>query len=78
MGKDTLEAASGKTTDFKPTGDPGESLAVLFQFQRGDRWQRMTATRWTMRDDRRFLMCVYEDPATGRMHLRSILDRTGG
>ena len=78
VGKDTLEVASGKTTDFKPTGDPGESLPVLFQFRRNDRWQRMTATRWTLRDDRRFLMCAYEDPATGRMHLRSIPDRTSG
>jgi hypothetical protein len=48
---------------------------VLFEFQREDRWQRMTATRWTLRDDRRVLMCVYQDSATKRMHLRSIPDR---
>lgn len=76
MGDDTVSVASGRIVDFKPGGEPGVSLPVLFQFQREDRWQRMAATRWTLRDDRRLLMCVYEDPANGRMYLRSIPDRT--
>ena len=76
VGADTVNVASGKVVDFKPTGAPGASVDVLFQFQKEDRWQRMAATRWTLREDRRFLMCIYEDPASGRMHLRSIPDRT--
>jgi len=35
----------------------------------------MAVTRWTLRDDRRLLICIYEDPATRRMYLRSIPDR---
>ncbi|MCU0780846.1 MAG: hypothetical protein MUF04_07065 [Akkermansiaceae bacterium] len=76
VGQDKVFIPSGKVETFRPTGEPGDSLPVLFEYQRDDRWQRMTATRWALRDDRRQLICIYEDPATGRMNLRSIPDRT--
>ena len=33
-------------------------------------------TRAAIRQDRRWLMFIFEDPATGRMNIRSIPDRT--
>lgn len=76
MGSDSVSIPSGKVETLQPRGEPGASLPVLFEYQRDDHWQRMAATRWTLRDDRRVLMCIYEDPGTHRMNVRSIPDRT--
>jgi hypothetical protein len=76
VGTDTVLVRSGAVENFQPKGEPGVSLPVLFEYQRDNRWQRMTATRWSMRDDRRTLMCIFEDPVTKRMNMRSIPDRT--
>ncbi len=76
MGNDTVNIASGKVETFQPKGEPGTSLPVLFEYLLDEQWQRMAATRWTMRNDRRELMCIFEDPSTHRMNLRSIPDRT--
>jgi hypothetical protein len=66
----------GGIEGFQPKGEPGSNQNVVFQFQKDERWLPMTTTRWAVRDDRRYLMCIYEDPATRRMGLRSIPDRT--
>jgi hypothetical protein len=76
IGDNTVVIPSGKVKTLQPSGEPGASLPVLFEYRRDERWQRMAATRWALRDDRRLLMCIYEDPVTHRMNLRSIPDRT--
>jgi hypothetical protein len=74
--RSTVTIRPGSVETFRPRGEPGASVPVLFEFRNGEQWQRMTATRWTIRDDRRSLMCIFQDPATKRMNLRSIPDRT--
>ena len=67
--------ASGNTETFKLTGAPGVPHSALFPCKRNDRWQRMTVTGRIFRDKRRPLICIFADPATRRMRLRSIPDR---
>jgi hypothetical protein len=76
VGAATVTIRSGGVETFQPRGEAGESVPVLFEYQRDDRWQRMTATRWALREDRRSLICIFEHPVTKRMNMRSIPDRT--
>lgn len=76
VGAATVTIRSGAVETFQPRGAAGESVPVLFEYQRDDRWQRMAATRWALRDDRRSLICIFEHPVTKRMNMRSIPDRT--
>jgi hypothetical protein len=76
VGGEVMGLRPGAIEGFRPKGEPGSNQNVVFQFQKNERWLPMTTTRWAVRDDRRYLMCLYEDPATRRMGLRSIPDRT--
>ncbi|RYD49290.1 MAG: hypothetical protein EOP85_01910 [Verrucomicrobiaceae bacterium] len=49
---------------------------MRFEIEKEGRWSRLTETRCAVRKDRRWLLCVYLDPATGRVNMRSIPDRS--
>ncbi|MFK7912024.1 MAG: hypothetical protein AB8F34_15695 [Akkermansiaceae bacterium] len=65
---------NGKISTFKTKGTPGQALPVLFQYQKNDRWQRLTETRWAHSKNKRTLLCAYFDRSSRRMRLRSIPD----
>jgi hypothetical protein len=68
-------SASGTVQALQPIDVPGKMMSVEFEYHDGERWRRMTTTRWAYRNDRRSLLCLYLDPADKRMKLRSIPDR---
>ncbi len=68
-------SASGTVQTRQPIGVPGKMMSVEFKYHDGERWRRMTTTRWAYRNDRRSLLCLYLDPADKRMKLRRIPDR---
>lgn len=76
IGKSYIEAKSGGITGLALQGEPGTVLPARFEFADGGKWNRLTETRCAARKDRRWLLCVYQDPATKRMNMRSIPDRT--
>ena len=76
IGKSYIEAAVGKMADLELKGEAGAVQGVRFEFEKEGRWNRLTETRCAVRKDRRWLLCVYQEPGTGRMNLRSIPDRT--
>jgi hypothetical protein len=76
VGREIVQAKPGGIADLKLTGKPGTVVPVRFEFNEGERWNLLTETRAAIRDDRRWLMFIFEDPATGRMNIRSIPDRT--
>jgi hypothetical protein len=73
-----VEAKPGGMADLEPMGEPGAIVPVRFEFFDKGRWNLLTETRAAIRKDRRWLTCVYQDPVTGRMNIRSIPDRTNG
>ena len=78
IGKSIIQAKPGSIANLEPKGQPGEILPVRFEFFSEDRWNLLTETRAAIRDDRRWLTCIYQDPVTGRMNIRSIPDRAAG
>jgi hypothetical protein len=76
IGRSYVEAASGGMTDLELKGEAGTVQGVRFEFQDEGRWNRLTETRCAVRKDRRWLLCVYQDPVTRRMNMKSIPDRT--
>lgn len=78
IGRNTIQAKPGGIANLEPKGNPGEILPVRFEFFSDERWNLLTETRAAIRDDRRWLTCIYQDPSTGRMNIRSIPDRAAG
>ncbi|MEX1049768.1 MAG: hypothetical protein WED15_09580 [Akkermansiaceae bacterium] len=76
IARDFVEAKPGGIANLEPKGEPGAIVPVRFEFFDKDRWNLLTETRAAIRKDRRWLTCIYADPATGRMNIRSIPDRT--
>lgn len=76
IGKDVVQAAPGAIANLQPKGEAGTIVPVLFEFYENERWNRLTETRAAIRDDRRWLMCIYQDPASRRMNIRTIPDRS--
>lgn len=76
VGREIVQAKPGGIADLKLTGNPGTVVPVRFEFQENERWNLLTETRAAIRQDRRWLMFIFQDPATGRMNIRSIPDRT--
>lgn len=76
IGRSYIEAHPGAMTDLALNGEAGAVQGVRFEFQNDGRWNRFTETRCAVRKDRRWLLCVYQDPVTQRMNMKSIPDRT--
>lgn len=76
VARDYIEAKPGGIGNLEPKGEPGAVVPVRFEFFDKDRWNLLTETRAAIRKDRRWLTCIYQDPATGRMNIRSIPDRS--
>lgn len=76
IGRSYIETVAGGTSDLELQGAPGTVQGVRFEFLNEGRWNRLTETRCAVRKDRRWLLCVYQDPETDRIHMRSIPDRT--
>jgi len=76
IGKSYIEAASGGIKDLELKGELGAVQGVRFEFAHEGRWNRLTETRCAVRKDRRWLLCVYQEPGTERINMRSIPDRT--
>lgn len=76
IARDFVEAKPGAIANLEPKGEPGAIVPVRFEFFDTGRWRLLTETRYAIRKDRRWLTCIYADPATGRMNIRSIPDRT--
>jgi len=75
VGQSIVRTKPGGIADLKLQGEPGAALPVRFEFFKDDRWNLLTETRCAVRKDRRWLMCLYEDPRTKRLNIRSIPDR---
>ena len=76
VGREVVKAEPGGIANLEMKGDPGQILPVRFEFFENEGWNLLTETRAAVRKDRRWLMCIYQDPTTGRMNIRSIPDRT--
>lgn len=76
ISKEYVEVKPGGIQDLEPSGKPGAVVPIRFEYYDKDRWNLLTETRSAIRKDRRWLTCIYQDPATGRMNLRSIPDRS--
>ena len=76
MGRQVVKAEPGAIANLEIKGEPGSIVPVRFEFFEEKRWNLLTETRAAVRNDRRWLMCIYQDPSTGRMNIRSIPDRT--
>ena len=76
IARDYIEAKPGGVANLEPAGEPGAVVPVRFEFFDQERWNLLTETRCAIRKDRRWLTCVYQDPVTRRMNIRSIPDRT--
>ncbi len=76
IARDYVEAKPGGVANLEPGGAPGAVVPLRFEFFDQGRWNLLTETRCAVRKDRRWLTCVYQDPVTGRMNIRSIPDRT--
>lgn len=76
IARNFIEAKPGGIANLKPAGEPGTIAPVRFEFFENGRWNLLTETRCAIRNDRRWLTCIYQDSATGRMNIRSIPDRT--
>ena len=70
-----VEAKPGGIANLEPAGEPGAIAPMRFEFFEQDRWKLLSVTRCAIRKDRRWLTCIYQEPATGRMNIRSIPDR---
>ncbi|RYD56175.1 MAG: hypothetical protein EOP83_21405 [Verrucomicrobiaceae bacterium] len=75
IGRSYAEVKPGGVASLKLLGDEGATQGVKFEFNEKGKWNRLTETRAAVRRDRRWLVCVYQDPSTQRMNLRSIPDR---
>jgi hypothetical protein len=76
IARDYIEAKPGGVANLEPAGEPGAVVPVRFEFFDQGRWNLLTETRCAIRKDRRWLTCIYQDPVSGRMNIRSIPDRT--
>ncbi|MGC4013895.1 MAG: hypothetical protein QM755_05170 [Luteolibacter sp.] len=76
IGRSYAEVNPGGLGGIALQGENGAVQGVRFEFLETGRWNRLTETRCAVRRDRRWLVCVYQDPATQRMNMRSIPDRT--
>jgi len=76
IGRSYAEVKPGGLAGIELQGDNGAVQGVRFEFLETGTWNRLTETRCAVRRDRRWLVCVYQDPSTQRMSLRSIPDRT--
>ena len=75
IGRSYAEVKPGGVAGIELQGDEGATQGVKFEFNENGKWSRLTETRAAVRRDRRWLVCVYQDPTTQRMNLRSIPDR---
>lgn len=75
IAKKFIEAKPGGVANLELVGKPGSIAPVRFEFFDEGRWNLLTETRCAIRDDRRWLTCIYKDPVSGRMNIRSIPDR---
>jgi hypothetical protein len=75
ISRNFIEAKPGGIANLELSGQPGTIAPVRFEFFQQDRWNLLTETRCAIRKDRRWLTCIYQDPVTNRMNIRSIPDR---
>lgn len=75
IARNFIEAKPGGIANLELKGQPGSIAPVRFEFFDDNRWNLLTETRAAIRNDRRWLTCIYKDPVTGRMNIRSIPDR---
>jgi hypothetical protein len=75
IGRSYAEVKPGGVAGIELQGDEGATQGVKFEFNEKGKWNRLTESRAAVRRDRRWLVCVYQDPATQRINLRSIPDR---
>ena len=76
IGRSYAEVKPGEIAGIELQGENGATQGAKFEFLEEGKWSRLTETRCAVRRDRRWLVCVYQDPTTKRMNLRSIPDRT--
>ncbi|MCW1885011.1 hypothetical protein OKA04_09755 [Luteolibacter flavescens] len=75
IGRAYAEVKPGGVAGIELQGEEGTTHGVKFEFNDKGKWNRLTESRAAVRRDRRWLVCVYQDPKTQRMNLRSIPDR---
>ncbi|MEK7949594.1 hypothetical protein [Luteolibacter soli] len=75
IGRSYAEVSPGGVAGIELQGDEGATQGLKFEFNEKGKWNRLTESRAAVRRDRRWLVCVYQDPSTQRINLRSIPDR---
>lgn len=75
IARNFIKAMPGGIADLGLDGKPGTTSPVRFEFYDQDRWNLLTETRCAIRKDRRWITCIFKDPVSGRMSIRSIPDR---
>ncbi len=76
IARDYIEVKPGAVANLEPKGEVGSIVPVRFEFFESERWNLLTETRCAIRNDRRWLTCIYQDPVSKRLNIRSIPDRT--
>lgn len=76
IARNIIQAKPGGIANLKPDGDAGAIVPMRFEFYADEQWNLLTETRCAIRDDRRWLTCIYQDQSSGRMNIRSIPDRS--
>ena len=76
VGRGFVETKPGGVANLELKGEPGAIMPLRFEFFEENRWNLLTESRAAVRRDKRWLMCIYQDPKTGRMKMRSIPDRS--
>lgn len=76
IGSQRVAVQPGQKADLALRGQPGSVVPVRFEYFENESWALLTETRSAVREDRRWLLCLYRDPANGRFNMRSIPDRT--
>lgn len=73
IGKTLTRVSAWNVTTFNPSkANDDDRLQVQFQYKEGDRWFTFGSTTWSIRADKRTLLCAYISPDTGRMKIRGI------
>ena len=73
IGKTLTRVSAWNVTTFNPSkANDDDRLQVQFQYMEGDRWFTFGSTTWSVRSDKRTLLCAYISPDTGRMRIRGI------
>ena len=72
VGKTQVNVSPKKLFAFNPSANVEDLMDVHFQYMNGEVWKTFGRTRWVKVNEKRTLLCVFEDPRTKRMKIRGV------